>query len=680
MNDKSNSPQADTRSSIDSGRELVVDAPLRIALAGAGRMARHHAHAIRRLGGLAELIGICDPSANAVDSVRAIWPNAVGVSTLDELLQRTDVDVVHVCTPPETHERLAAAALEAGCHVYVEKPFTLASHEAERLIGIAEDRELKLCAGHQLLFEAPARKALELLPALGSVAHLESYFSFRTVRRSPDGRAPLSSDLQLLDILPHPVYLLLQFLETAVPGAKTELRGVELGTAGTLHGLVRRGELTGTLVVTLEGRPVESYLRAVGTNGSLHADFVRGTVQRLIGPGSSGIDKLINPYSVSRQLLTGTTTALGRRFMKRQRSYPGLAELFEAFYDALRAGRPSPVSSETILETVRVCEQIRQALSAPRSNVTTDAVRPIERAVLVTGGTGFLGAEVVRTVAGCGTPVRAVARREPASWERVPGVDYAVTDLALSVPSGLFSGVDTVVHCAAATAGGWEEHRVHSIGATENLIRAAAAAGVRRIVHVSSLAVVDESKKGALNEDTPLESAPQSRGPYVWGKLESEKAAVRIGSELGIAVKVVRPGPIVDYRNFEPPGRLGKRVGNVFVAVGSPREPLPVVGLGEAARLLAWMAEDFEAAPDVLNLLTPKLPTRRDLVEELRRSNPDLRVVWLSQLILRPASLAAVGLQKVARRGRPAINVSRVFASRPYDTKRAAEVFQRVGS
>ena len=83
---------------------------------------------------------------------------------------------------------------------------------------------------------------------------------------------------------------MLHFLDLGCPG-RPELIALEVGEAGTVHALMRQGRLTASLVVTLEGRPVESYVRIVGTNGSLFADYVRGTVQRQIGPGTSGIDR-----------------------------------------------------------------------------------------------------------------------------------------------------------------------------------------------------------------------------------------------------------------------------------------------------------------------------------------------------------------------------------------------------
>ncbi|HEU4565089.1 MAG TPA: Gfo/Idh/MocA family oxidoreductase [Gemmatimonadaceae bacterium] len=662
---------------------MTSEPPLRVAIVGAGKMGQHHARAVARAGGTGRVVAIVDPAPAAREAMLQICPEAAAFSTLDEALAAGGIELVHVCTAPHTHEALAARALGAGCHVYVEKPFVESSHAAQRLLALAEERGLYVCAGHQLLYEPPARRMVELLPALGDLVHVESFFSFRTVRRAPGGRVPLAADQQLLDILPHPIYLLLYALEVAAPEARTEITAIEVGPAGTVHALVRRGRLTASLVVTLEGRPIESYLRLVGTNGTVHADFVRGTVQRFIGPGTSGIDKALNPFRHGWQLLGGTAAALGGRIVRRQRSYPGLAELFEAFYRAIRSGGAPPLSPDSILETTRIWEQIAAALRADEPEEGPDEFQaPALDAgprVLVTGGTGFLGKEVARAVVLRGGTPRVVSRRSPAAWERLPGVEYVRANLADGVPPEAMRGVDVVIHCAAETAGGWEEHQRNSIDAVEHLMRAAADAGVRKVIHVSSLAVLGGGPRGVpLSEGSPLEPQTRARGPYVWGKLESERLAERLGHELGIETRIVRPGALIDSRAFEPPGRLGKRVGNTFVAVGSPRETLGVVDVRFAAEVLSWMAERFDEAPVVLNLLDPVLPARRDLVARLRQNNPDLTVVWLPTFALVPLSWLAVGLQKLLRPGKPAMHLAKVFASEPYSTERVAQLASRL--
>jgi predicted dehydrogenase/nucleoside-diphosphate-sugar epimerase len=652
-----------------------------VALVGGGKMAEHHARAIAGTATPAKLIAVADPSAAGRAAIAAIAPDAEMYTSFGELLKVQRPDVVHVVTPLDTHFQLARQALEAGCHVYVEKPVVETGTEIEELVELARTRKRSLCAGHQLLFETPARVALQLLPAIGRVCHVESYFAFRPSRRTAGGRVALRADLQLLDILPHPVYLLLHFLEASSPrGAGDTGITVSVGSDGTVHGILQRGEVSGVLTVTLTGRPVDSYVRIVGSNGTLHADFVRSTVQRQIGPGSSAIDKVLAPYRIARQLTAGTTGSLFRRFARRQRSYPGLTELFEAFYRSIQAGAPGPISEATIGETVRVCEHVRAAISALDSAGPSVLPRAAGPSLLLTGGTGFLGRAVARELVALGCAVRAVARRAPAPWDRISGVDYRIGDLGAASMVEALAGIDVVVHTAAETAGGWPEHEANSIQATERLLRNAAAAGVRRVIHVSSLAVLSSAGGRQIDEQTPLLSNSRSAGPYVWGKHESERLAEILAGELGIALRIVRPGAIVDYQNFEPPGRLGKRIGNVFVAVGSPRDRMGVVGLDFAARMLAHMAVNFEQAPAKLNLLDPDPPSKSALLAQLRRNNPDLTVIWLPMWVLKPLSLAVIALQKLIKPGRAAIDVAKVFRVDRYDTRLSATVARSMGA
>lgn len=629
--------------------------------------------AIGRLGTLGQLVAVADSSPEALKGVRDMYASVRTFESLAEMLERERIDVVHVCTAPATHEAVARQALEAGCHVYVEKPVVDTVGAMERLQAVASARGLIVMPGHQLLFEQPMRTLRTLLPAVGRLVHVESYFAFRPSRRDARGRVALRADLQLLDILPHPVYLLLASLEAAEPDGRPELAGLTLGPRGTVHALVRQGTVTGTLTVTLDGRPVDSYLRVVGTNGVVHADFVRGTVQRQIGPGTSGIDKVLAPYRTARQLAWDTTAALTERARRRTRSYPGLAEIFEAMYVAVRNGEDAPISPQSTRETVRICQAIGEAIAMTNEASSSAPTGDTSRMALVTGGTGFLGAHVVRSLLSQGWRVRVLARRLPAPWDRVAGAEYAIGELGGdgSAPLG---DIDTIVHCAAETSGGWEDHELNSIRATERLLRDAAAAGVERFIHVSSIAVLDEAGRQPLTEDSPLERDPRARGPYVWGKRESEAVVRTLARELGVSLRVVRPGALVDFAAFDPPGRLGKRIGGIFVAVGSPNERLGIIDVAEAGRIIAWMADHFEESPETLHLLAPSLPTRKELVQRLRASNPGLTVLRIPRPLLLALSAFASGAQRVLRPGRQPVNVARVFGTPRYDTTAVGRV------
>jgi predicted dehydrogenase/nucleoside-diphosphate-sugar epimerase len=650
---------------------------LRIGIVGCGRMAQSHAGAMALVRPAVSLAGLADPSETARAQAAAALPGVPLYATLGGMLAEARPDVVHIVTPPHTHADLAREAIEAGIHVYLEKPFTPTTAEAGALYRLAEERGVLLCPGHQLLYGPPTVAIRRYLPALGRVVHVESYFSFRPVRNTPGGRAPLRADLQLLDVLPHPAYLLIDLMERVGEGP-LELVSLRADVPGTVHATLRKGHVTGALVMTLEGRPVESYLRVVGARGALLGDYVRSTVFRDLGPGTSGIDKLLAPYRRTRQLLFGTTAALFRRFVTGRKSYPGLSDLFAAFYQAVRTGTASPVTEASVLETVRLCERTASAMAEADAARLAGSVPPaIEgRGVLVSGGTGFLGREVLRALVRRGRPVRCLARREPSSWQRLAGVEYLVADLGSGAKPAWFDGIEAVIHCAAETAGGWEDHQRNSLDATEHFVRGAAGAGVTRFLHVSSNAVVARSR-APLSERHPREPDSRGQGPYVWGKLESERLAVRLGAELGVEVKVVRPGALVDYEDLDPPGRLGKRLGNVFVAVGSPGHPMGVTDVRGCGDTLAWAVDHWGELPSAVNLLEPDLPTKRDLVRILKRQNPDLGVVWLPTLVLHPLSWGAWLLQKALRPGRPPINVAKVFAPQRWDTALSREVAAR---
>lgn len=643
-------------------------------MAGAGKMAMQHLRALQTLGSEIQVVGIADPSSEARTAMLEHVQDAEGAASIRELIVKTQVDVVHVCTPMEYHAEVATEAIENGCHVYIEKPVTPSTSELRPLLELAREKGVKVCAGHQVLFERPYRRLRELLPSLGTPVHIESYFSFRPVRTSSGNQRPLSAAEQLVDVLPHPTYLMLDALEASAPDEDTELRAIEVSPGGTVHALAGRGGLTASLVASLEARPVEHWLRIVGTNGTVHADFVRGSVQELLGPGTSGIDKAFNPLRLSWQLGTRTVGGLGRRILKRGGSYPGLEEIFRAFHEAIREDLPSPTSEEQIRGTVEICDRVRSQLREeshhPSVSASDQVVAP---EVLVTGGTGLLGREVVKVLRAGDLGVRVVSRRVPPTSQRVPGVEYVAGDLAKEPSATLFSGIRSVIHCAAETSGGWDEHQRNSIDASVSLLESAGAAGVETFVQVSSVAVLDSSSRGPVTDQAPLHPDPKQLGPYAWGKLESERLVRERASDLGVRVKIVRPVPLVDYSDFSPPGRLGRRLSNLFVAVGRPGNPLVVADTASTARAVVAAALRPSDTEDVMNLVPRVPPSRGDLVSRLRRASPELSVIWLPGILLHPLSWTATLAQKLLRPRRPAVRLASAFKGIAYEPGPAAE-------
>jgi UDP-N-acetyl-2-amino-2-deoxyglucuronate dehydrogenase len=119
--------------------------PIRVAIAGCGNIARR-AHVPAWLDrAQTEIVALCDPSAQAMKQITE--RHGLGCSLhhdLGELLEEVKPDVVDVCSPTPFHYPLAKRALEAGCHVLLEKPPAQTLAEAEELNEIARANGLKL--------------------------------------------------------------------------------------------------------------------------------------------------------------------------------------------------------------------------------------------------------------------------------------------------------------------------------------------------------------------------------------------------------------------------------------------------------------------------------------------------------------------------------------------------------
>lgn len=659
---------------------------LRIALLGGGKMAAQHAAAIRHCEA-AELVAVVDPGVAEQELKQRFGESVACFTDAATMLGQARPDVVHVVTPPQTHAALARLCLEAGAHVYVEKPFALTPEEAESVLALADERGLKACAAHQVRFQDSGLRYRQSLPMIGRPMHVESFFSFRPVRRRAGGGGLSTPVDQLIDILPHPVYLLLDALRAGA-APDVELGAFEVSADGEVRAVVRSGDTLGTLVVSLRARPVESYLKVMGTNGSVTADFILGSVVRLPGPGASAPSVVAKPFSAAWQQAWGSFKGLLALVFRRHKSYPGLAELLGGLYDSIRKGTPGPVDHAEIRDTVRICAAISERLREAEAEATRRAeadfraresalerASPARGTVLLTGGSGLLGHRTAAILRDAGWHVRVPVRREIPFAQRLAGVEYVAADLGAGVPDGLLSGVDVVIHAAAETAGGLADHERNTVAATRHLLDAMVAAGVRRLVNIGSVAVLQPASAGrALAEDSPVDAGNLGRGPYVWAKAEAERMADALAGEGKIDLRTVRLGPLVDYDDYTPPGRLGREVVRLFVGMGGRRKALSVCSVQTAAEVLRHYAGSFDSTPPRLNLLEVPAPTRGELFDRLRANRPDLKILWLPFPVLRLLSLFAKGLQKVLRPGKPALDLYAAFKSERYDPALAERV------
>jgi predicted dehydrogenase len=124
------------------------------------------------------VVAVCDKSQKSLQRIRQAYPDMRITSDSTELLTATDVDAVAVVTPVWTHFELAKTALENGKHVFVEKPFTCTSRQAEELIELADRKNLKIMVDHTFLFTGAVKRIKSLIDD-GTLGNLYYYDSTR---------------------------------------------------------------------------------------------------------------------------------------------------------------------------------------------------------------------------------------------------------------------------------------------------------------------------------------------------------------------------------------------------------------------------------------------------------------------------------------------------------------------
>ena len=117
----------------------------------------------------------CDLKEERRNFIKAKFPEVEVVSNYEQLLNGK-VDAIAIATPVDTHHRFAKEALEAGKHVWLEKPFTSTTAQAEELIDIAESKKLKLFVDHTFLYTGAVKKIKELVEndELGDIIYFDS--------------------------------------------------------------------------------------------------------------------------------------------------------------------------------------------------------------------------------------------------------------------------------------------------------------------------------------------------------------------------------------------------------------------------------------------------------------------------------------------------------------------------
>ena len=143
---------------------------VRVAVVGLGYWGPNLVRVLHELSET-DLVWACDLDRSRLTTIKKRYPAVRPTSQFARVLKDPSVHAVALATPISTHFDLASAALEAGKHVFVEKPLAASSAQARQLMDLAQQRDRVLMPGHTFLYSPPVNAIYELISSgeLGSI-------------------------------------------------------------------------------------------------------------------------------------------------------------------------------------------------------------------------------------------------------------------------------------------------------------------------------------------------------------------------------------------------------------------------------------------------------------------------------------------------------------------------------
>ncbi|HUC84521.1 MAG TPA: Gfo/Idh/MocA family oxidoreductase [Candidatus Acidoferrales bacterium] len=350
---------------------------LRVAIIGCGKIADQHVMACQRTS-CCEVVGVCDREILMAEQLGERFGIQACFSDTAEMLRTVKPDAVHITTPPQGHFALGKQCLEAGSHVYLEKPFTVTAPEAAELIRLADKSGLKITAGHNLQFTLEMLEMRRLVAQGflgGKPVHLESHFSYSLDDASYVG--PLLGNRQhwvrqlpgqlLHNLLSHGLAKLCEFLDDDLPEiiatAHQSPQMQQLGGGEILDELrVLIRDASGTTAFfcfSTQLKPGLNLLRICGPANSLSVDHASGSLLRHVNRShKSYLAYWLPPLKNAQQHFRNARVNFVNFLNGRLHQDSGMKELVERFYLSIRNQGAPPIPYREILLTARLMDEI----------------------------------------------------------------------------------------------------------------------------------------------------------------------------------------------------------------------------------------------------------------------------------------------------------------------------------
>jgi len=348
---------------------------LRVGIVGCGKIADGHAEVLKYLAG-AELAAVCDREPLLAEQLAVRFGVPHWYGSLDEMLEKERLDVVHITTPPGAHLALTRQCVAAGAHVFLEKPLALRSGDCRALIDAVVAGGRQMTINYWPNFDPPAMEFKRLLAggAIGEPVHVEAFIGYDLA--GSYGQALMADARHWVHGLPgklfqnmmdHIFNRIVPLLPEGEPEVhafgykrREQVRGD--GTDAMLDELrvyLRGGGVSAYGSLCSHARPVANLLRVYGTKNTVELDFSNRTVVLAATQKyPSAVGRLIPAFQMAGRYLAQGKKNVGAFWRHEFQYFAGMATLLELFYEGIRSGGEPPIAYAEILKVAEVMDRV----------------------------------------------------------------------------------------------------------------------------------------------------------------------------------------------------------------------------------------------------------------------------------------------------------------------------------
>ena len=620
--------------------------PIRAAIVGTGFIADYHALAISMAEGV-ELVSVCDANLKSAQAFAAKWHVPGVFDSLDSMLKNQQLDSVHVLAPPDLHHPLAKTVLEAGVHVFIEKPMCASVEQADDLCALARKRGLHLGVSHNMLYSDAYQRLRELVRSrvLGppNQVTINHFLELGQIRFGPFNSWMLRSPGNVfLEVGPHLISALLDLVGTPSDILATADRRVNLPGGTSVFSRWRIRATVGRTAVDINlnlgpGFPQRG-ITVRGILGSAIVDFDANTctVDQLT-PLSLDLDRYKRSRSLARQIRLQARKTLRNwmlsTFKLQRRGSPyqiTFIDSIAAFYSTLLTNTPldTRIAGDSGRDVVQWCTKIIRAAGVELAVTPNPHQRnppAAQPTVLVLGGAGFIGRELIRQLLQAGYCVRAAVRGSGAVLEQFDADRLEIVRGDVRSESDLrrmMEGIEFVYHLAVApTAKTWDDQVRNNVEPTRLVGEACLAAGVKRLIYTGTIdSYYAGAWAGTITERTPLDKSIDRRNYYGRAKAAEESLLMEMYRTKQLPLIIFRPGIVIGRGGIPFHFGVGRWAADGVCEVwGEGNNKLPFVLVTDVAAALVRGIQSPGIEGRSYNLVDDPVLTARDYLNELQR-------------------------------------------------------------